>query len=289
MTAIKQVAVTTAAHAKNLAKYLNSDKALMRSSQNLINEKQWDKEMAQTRMCHGHDKPSRANSKNTIMYHQILAFNPDEIDLNGGKLTPQMCMNYTHEYIATRYPNQEVIWVLHKEHCKADNTFRYAVHIAINRTDLETGRRLNEGRAKEAKISRANSVRDLDRKFGLEQMIPNRRNSRVHSRQPTRAEKEMMARGQKPEKQIMREHIYKNVRALQANPDTNNVRTLAKNLEVAGIKMSISKNGDFIFERESIRINGTKLGRGFSRSGLVRALGYELGRELVKHSLDRST
>lgn len=54
--------------------------------------------MEGTRRMFGHDKPSRhvrdkktgelVQAKNTIMYHQILAFLPDECDINGGKLTP---------------------------------------------------------------------------------------------------------------------------------------------------------------------------------------------------------
>lgn len=83
------------------------------------------------------------------MCHQVIAFNPDECDINGGKMTPARCMEFAREWVEGRYPDQEAVWVLHRERCAADGTRRYAVHVGINRTNLETGRRLNEGRSKQ--------------------------------------------------------------------------------------------------------------------------------------------
>lgn len=274
MTAIKQVAVTSAAHVKNLGSYLNDERALDRDSQNLVNEKNWEREFDRTREAYGHNSPSRAGTTNTYMYHQILGFNPDEIDLNGGKLTPQDCMNYAREYVNTRYPNQEAVWVLHKEHCRADGTDRYAVHIGINRTDLETGNRLNEGRSKNAKIERANAIRDMDKKWGLRQVKANERNSKVHARQPTRAEKEMEQRGIKSEKAFIKERIGHHIQEIQKSPQENNVRELAKKLESDGIKMTQSKDKQqFQFRRNGIAVNGVKLGKGFSKAAISHAVG----------------
>ncbi len=59
-------------------------------------------------------------------------------------------MKYARDYVAERYPNQEVVMVLHRERCRSDGTDRYAVHLGINRSDLETGRRLDEGPARKA-------------------------------------------------------------------------------------------------------------------------------------------
>lgn len=290
MTAIKQVGVTTAGHARNLGRYLNDDRALARSSQNLVDEERWEAEMAKTRAAYGHDVASRAGAANTVMYHQILGFNPDECSCNGGPMTPEKCMEYAREFVAARYPNHEAVWVLHKEHCAADGTDRYAVHIGINRTDLETGRRLAEGRGQQAKIARANAVRDMDAKWGLRQMEANTRNSRVHARQPTRAEKEMECRGVRSDKQYVRDAVRASVSEVAAAPRQNNVRALADALDAKGVKMTPSKNGrDFTFERKStgIKVNGNKLGQGFSRRGLLKAVGMG-GVRLMERAMEES-
>lgn len=49
MTVIKQVSVSSPKHMTNLARYLNDDRVLARSSQNLFNEKNWEKEFEETR------------------------------------------------------------------------------------------------------------------------------------------------------------------------------------------------------------------------------------------------
>lgn len=164
MTIIKQRAVTENGHQRNLRAYINDDKkVLLRDSQNMdgcTNIKRWATFMETTRRRFGHDKASRMvrdkktgelrQSRNTIMYHQILAFLPDECDINGGKLTPEECMAYAKEYAAKFYPNQQVVFALHNEYCKEDKTHRYAVHMVINRSDIQTKKRLNEGRGQKA-------------------------------------------------------------------------------------------------------------------------------------------
>ena len=197
MTVVKQVAVTSAAHVKNLGRYLDDERAIAREGQNLVREGNWQKEMDATREAYGHNSPARAGCANTYMYHQVLGFNPDECAMNGGKMTPQACMDYAREYVQERYPNQEAVWVLHEERCQADGTSRHAVHVGINRTDLETGRRLAEGRSKQAKISRANSVRDLDRKWGLREVRANQ----PRARPPTHARRKGDGRSRRQAKQ----------------------------------------------------------------------------------------
>ena len=117
MTVVKQVAVTSAAHVKNLGRYLDDERAIAREGQNLVREGNWQKEMDATREAYGHNSPARAGCANTYMYHQVLGFNPDECAMNGGKMTPQACMDYAREYVQERYPNQEAVWVLHEERC----------------------------------------------------------------------------------------------------------------------------------------------------------------------------
>ena len=95
------------------------------------------------------------DAKNTILYHQVLAFLPDECDVNGGKLKPEDCMRFAKEYASRYYPNQQIVFALHKEHCKEDHTYRYAIHMVINRSNIVTGKRLAEGTGAQAKRNRA--------------------------------------------------------------------------------------------------------------------------------------
>lgn len=288
MTAIKQVAVTSTAHAGNLGRYLNDERALARDSQHLVDEGNWEAEMAKTREAYGHDKPSRAGSKNTVMYHQVLAFNPDECSMNGGKVTPEFAMKYAQDYVSTRYPSHEAVWVLHEERCKADATLRYAVHIGINRTNLETGRRLTEGRGDSAKVARANAVRVMDAKHGLRQLVEGQRNSRVHARQPTRQERAMAARGVRSDKQYLREAIKASVKEVGGGGEGNKMRALAASLDRKGVSMTMSPSGKNLeFERRStgLKVRDYKLGRGFSAEGIAKGLGIE-GAKLMARSMD---
>lgn len=219
MTIIKQSAVTSKNHQKNLRSYINDDrKVLLRDSQHLehcTNIKRWATFMEATRRRYGHDKSARhirdkktgelVEAKNTIMYHQILAFLPDECDINGGRLTPEDCMRYAKEYVARYYPNQEVVFALHNEYCREDKTHRYAVHMVINRTDLSTGNRLTEGLSKSAKTVRAKHVRAMDGEWGLKQVERDEANSTVHKKQPSKVEREIEARGGESYKMNLRE------------------------------------------------------------------------------------
>ncbi len=290
MTAIKQVSITSARHAKNVARYLNDERALARSSQNLFKEKRWEKEMDATRESYGHNKPSRAGAKNTIMYHRVIAFNPDECDLNGGRLSASNCMKYAKEYAQKYLPAQECVWVLHKEHCKADGTDRYAIHMAINRTNLETGNRFDQGRTRHAKIERANQIRDMDKEWGLRQLEKGKRNSRVHARQMTREEKQMQKRGERSNKKYIREAVQASMRELKEERSREGLSGLRGKLAEKGVSCAIASNKrDITFTRDStgFKVNGSKLGRGFSAEGIERAL--EFGRSLeMTRNADRN-
>ena len=99
MTVIKQKAVSSSRHAKNVRKYINGKDALARGGWNLPYNKYWYAKMARTRKSFGHDKPARAGAKNTIMYHQVLAFLPEECSCNGGKMTPDACMEIGRAHV----------------------------------------------------------------------------------------------------------------------------------------------------------------------------------------------
>lgn len=281
MTAIKQTSVCSEKHLSRLKDYLSwdRDKALAHDTQNIISEERWFQEMADTRKAMGHDKPGKAGAKCTYMQHQILGFLPDECDLNGGKMTPEMCMRYARDYVAERYPNQEVVIVLHRECCRPDDTDRYAAHLGINRSDLETGRRLDEGPARKAAAARVKTVRTLDERYGLKQLERGKANSRVHARQPGKAERDMARRGQamRSENARVREAVARRVEEVGRIPKCpDRLGELERRLKNDGIELAKSKGGSLQYRYHSKslgatrKVNGGRLGFAVDRSsGIV--------------------
>lgn len=281
MTAIKQTSVCSEKHLSRLKDYLSwdRDKALAHDTQNIISEERWFQEMADTRKAMGHDKPGKAGAKCTYMQHQILGFLPDECDLNDGKMTPEMCMRYARDYVAERYPNQEVVIVLHRERCRSDDTDRYAVHLGINRSDLETGRRLDEGPARKAAAARVKTVRTLDERYGLKQLERGKANSHVHARQPGREERDMARKGQAERSENARVRVavarrVEEVGRMRDCPDR--MAELDRRLRRDGIELARSKGGSlqYRFFSKALgavrKVNGGRLGFAVDRStGLV--------------------
>lgn len=99
MTVVKQKGVSSAAHLRNLARYLGDERALMRGTQNLSHFENWEKECEATRRAYGHDEPGKAGAKTTYMYHQVISFLPEECSCSpkGGKMTPEACMAFARE------------------------------------------------------------------------------------------------------------------------------------------------------------------------------------------------
>ena len=176
-------------------------------------------------------------------------------------------MEYARDYIAKRYPNQEIVIVLHEERCRSDGSARFAAHLAINRTDLETGRRLNDGPARAAAKSRVRTVKELDTKYGLSQLERGLSNSKVHARQPGREEREMAKKG--------RSDKSENASPSDCRPEAEEVGRLkscpdrfgefARRLESDGIEIARSKRGalQYRYHSESLgktrKINGARL------------------------------
>ena len=302
MTAIKQVAVTSGAHLKSLRGYLDRSnerhEVMDMDSQHLNDPTGWEREFDRTREAYGHNRPGKAGAKCTFCYHQIIAMNPSECDLNGGKLTPADCMAFAREWVERYYPNQEAVWALHREHCAADGTDRYAVHVAINRTDLETGKRLDEGRASRQKALHASRMRDMDRRWGLAQMEKGARNSAHHARQQSRAEQRAREAGLaisarfETDLDHVRRVVRESVREVAEGGEPNKMRALSEALEARGVHMRMSRDGtlksrDVVFEYrptydrrgsdgervKKASISGRKLGRGYSLAGIQRGLG----------------
>lgn len=305
MTAIKQASVMSREHLQNLKQYFDWDreKVLDHDTQNIINEDRWFEEMDATREAAGHNRPGKRGARCTYMQHQVIGFNPDECSCNGGPMTPERCMAYARDYIAKRYPNQEIVIVLHEERCRSDGSVRFVAHLAINRTDLETGRRLNDGPARAAAKARANSVRELDAEYGLQQLEKGRSNSLVHARQPGREEREMAKKGRadRSENARIRAAVARRaeeVGRLKSCPDR--FGEFAKRLESDGIEVARSKRGalQYRYYSKSLggvrKINGARLGYAVNRStGRVarftaRGIGLAIGavREIVRESMD---
>lgn len=205
MTVIKQKSVSSECYAKNVRKYINGKDAIVRGGWNIEWSDHWFSKMDRTRKVFHHDKPSRAGAKNVIMLHQILAFLPEECSCNGGKMTPDACLAYAEQWLAKHYPHQQVILALHEESDKAGK--RFAVHVAINRTDLLTGKRCDIG-GRKGKYERAAWVREMDEAWNLAQLEKGKKNSKIRDRQPRDIEKEIVDRGEYSYKNNLRELIH---------------------------------------------------------------------------------
>lgn len=205
MTVIKQKSVSSERYAKNVRQYINGKHALARDGWNIKCDKYWFSKMAMTRKVFHHDMPSRAGTKNVTILHQILAFLPEECSCNGGKMTPDACMAYAKQWVSKHYPNQQVIFALHEESDKAGK--RCAVHMAINRTNLDTGKRCETG-GRHGKYERASWVRELDKEWNLAQLEKGKKNSKIRDRQPRDTEKEIINRGEYSYKNNLRELIH---------------------------------------------------------------------------------
>jgi len=198
--------------------------------------------MWKTREDYGHNTPWRAGTRNVIIQHQVLAFLPEECDMNGGKMTTQMCMAFARQYLRENYPEYEAALTLHNEPC-GDCAGRYAVHIAINRTNLETGRRSHDytRNVMEFKKEMAARCRSLDERWGLSQIEPGRPNSQIHSRQPGKVEKEMKARSVKSYKDNLRGLL------VVARDRSNNIDQFLAQLEKWGVETREDKKTGQIY------------------------------------------
>lgn len=277
MTVVKQTSVTSRGHLSRLKGYLDfdRDKVLAHDTQNIIDERRWFKEMDETREAMGHNRPGKAGVKCTYMQHQILAFNPDECSCNGGKMTPERCMEYARDYLRARYPNQEAVVVLHLERCRGDGSSRFAAHLGINRSDIQTGRRLDEGPARRAASARAKTVRELDERYGLRQLERGRANSRAHARQPGAEERDMARKGraERSENARVRATVARRIEEVGRLPECPDRMTeLSRRLARDGITLARARNGSlqYRFHSDALggerKVNGARLGYARNRA-----------------------
>lgn len=277
MTAVKQTSVTSRKHLARLRDYLDfdKDKVLAHDTRNIIEEQRWFEEMDETREALGHNRAGKAGCKCTYMQHQILAFNPDECSCNGGRMTPERCMEYARDYLRVRYPNCEAVVVLHLETCRGDGSERFAAHIGLNRSDLSTGRRLDEGPARKAAAARVRTVRELDERYGLRQLERGRANSKAHARQPGPEERDMARKGQaeRSENARVRATVARRVEEVGRMAECpDRMSELSRRLAKDGITLARSRNGSLQYRFHSAalgrerRVNGARLGFAHNRA-----------------------
>lgn len=285
MTVVKTMGVKGEAHIASLRAYLEDERALALWCRNIADGSRPFEEMARTREAYGHDVAPRRGCVNEEMWHQVIGFLPENADFNGGKMSALDCMKFADEWLERNYPYQEAVLALHREHCAADGTDRYAVHVAMNRSMLDgTGRRLDEGRAAVARAKRAKAMREMDSRWGLQQVRANERNSALHARQPTKEERKMEERGIESEKEFIRERVKARASGIKAEGfEGNRMRELSRRLDRDGIKMTVNKSGKQAqFKTDRLTVNGNKLGRGFSLTGLAHGLGMKAGMAIVR-------
>lgn len=76
-------------------------------SQHLNDPTNWERGFDRTREAYGHNRAGKAGAKCMYCYHRIIAFNPPECDLNGGRLTAGDCMGFAREAGLARSPRFE--------------------------------------------------------------------------------------------------------------------------------------------------------------------------------------
>lgn len=258
MTIVKTKGVKSARHAANVAVYLDDPRAVMREGHNIIDPDRWADEMAKTRATYHHDSGQ-------LMLHQVLAINADDY----GKLSAEDCMAYARDWLAERYPYQEAVIVLHEER-GADGVPRWAVHLGIGVTNLETGHKLDEGHPRLAAIDRARQVMRMDAERGLTVTEGRGRYSLTHAQQPTQAERAIKARG----KYVWKDDLRARVSAALGKPDVRSISQLADALGDMGVSLDYGRS-----RREmTLRMDGhrpvraSRLGCGLDRATVEQTL-----------------
>lgn len=184
-------------------------------------------------------------------------------------MTPELCMNYARDYLHERYQNYEAVIVLHLESCRGDDSKRFAIHIGLNRSNLSTGRRLDEGPARKAAAARVKTIRKLDEQYNLRQLERGKSNSRRHARQPGFAEQDMARKDQtdRSENARIRIAVARRIDEIGRIPECNDrMKELSRRLAKDGIKLAYSQGGhlQYRFYSRALggerKINGTKLG-----------------------------
>lgn len=280
MTMVKTKAVASARHAANVERYLNDERAVARETLNVVRPERWADEMARTRAAYGHDAPSRAGAACTVMYHQVLAWLPDDCDMHGGPMTAEACMAYAREWCVREYPDQEVAIALHRERAANDGTERWAAHLAVNRTCLETGLRYNPGLGHVAASHRARLAREMDAERGL---TPTRKGrvSRVHERQAPQPVREMRARGEVTWRDKLAEMVRKSVE------QACTLDELCDDLAAAGVTVRTRGRREISYQLAGHNpVRGSRLAVGSDRQTIDATIARNASRERLGRAVE---
>ena len=275
MSIIKQRSVISDKHAKSLKKYINKKDALLRETQNIKLGDNWYEVMKITRDIQaGMSRKQKEGTKSAKIYHQIIAFLPDEADINGGKMTPELCMKYARQYTERHYKNHEIVFALHKEHCIADDTYRYAIHMAINRIDLETMKKLTVPTISKAKKQRVEWIKEMDKEWNLAQVKEGQPNSKIHALQPFKSEKNIISRGQSQNKGDWESYKARLREAISIATDKAvDFDQFAAKLQSWGAKVEKRNGRIYIHDNENpkYQFNITKLDSSYTTSAINNA------------------
>ena len=177
--------------------------------------------------------------------------------------------------MAERYPNQEVVMVLHRERCRADATDRYAVHLGINRSDRKPAEGSTRAPPERRRHHAWKTVRTLDERYGLRQQA--RQGQLARPREAAgRAERDMARKGQAERSENARVRVavarrIEEVRRMRDCPDR--MGELERRLRRDGIELAKSKGRSLqstASPQKSLgavrKVNGGRLGFAVDRS-----------------------
>lgn len=277
MTAIKLAgAVQSARHWVNACAYIADERALARDTLNIANPRQWQREMESTRAAYGHDRAGRVGVRPTLAYHEVIAFLPDECDIHGGSVTAERAMDYAREYVSRVYPNQEAALALH------DEGGRWAVHVVINRTDLETGKRFD--RSARVRREMHEVQHEMDERYGLlADLERGKHYSKVQGRSGhTRETRAIQARGESAWKLDAARQIA------QAAQASRGARDFSRELTARGISIAVERGAEPRYKvagHESTPLTASRLNAyGIDRAALSAAWRERAARQALTPS-----
>ena len=97
----------------------------------------------------------------------------------------------------------------------------------------------------------------------------------------------MQKRGERSNKNYIRDAVRSSMREMKAEHSREGLEGLRGKLAAKGVSCEVSSNKrDLTFTRDStgFKVNGSKLGRGFSAEGIERALELERSLEMTRNA-----
>lgn len=160
--------------------------------------------------------------------------------------------------------------------------------MAINRSDLMTGKRLDEGRSRQASVRRASALREMDQKWGLKQVEKDKKNSLIRDRSPRDIEKAII----EDDRYSYKNNIRKMILALLDAKSITTLKQFRGKLKTFGVDTEIRDNNiyatdvDIVVEGKADRatFNLTKMDGRFSVSEILSVLEKKQPRSVVRRT-----